>query len=87
MTFPAIILGMLISTLPGALFHLVKGGGLGKLILYLILGWVGFWIGVLLGNLGGLAFWKIGPLNIGMGLVGSLFLLGIGYWLSQIQND
>lgn len=87
MNFPSFILGFFISTLPGALFHVWRGGGFGKLILYMVLGWVGFWGGILLGGLIGMAFWKIGPLNVGMGLLGSVFLLGLGYWLSLIQNE
>ena len=87
MTFPAFILGFIISTLPGALFHVWKGGGLGQLILYIVLGWIGFWGGVLLGSLSGLAFWRIGPLNVGMGLLGSIALLGVGYSLSSIQKE
>ncbi|NMC52918.1 MAG: hypothetical protein GYA48_04715 [Chloroflexi bacterium] len=87
MTFPSFVLGVLISTLPGALFHLWRGGGPGKLLLYILLGWVGFWAGIILGSMAGLEFWNIGPLNVGMGLVGSLLFLGVGYWLSLIQAD
>ena len=45
MTLPAFILGVALSTLIGAAFHFWRGGSLGRLLLYLVLGWVGFWIG------------------------------------------
>lgn len=85
MTLPALIIGILISTLYGAAFHLWRGGGFGRLLLYLILGWVGFWIGQFLGNYFGWTFGSIGPLHLGIATVFSILLLAIGYWLSLVQ--
>ena len=45
MTFPAIIFGIVLSTAYGTAFHFWKGGSLNKLFLYIILSWLGFWIG------------------------------------------
>lgn len=85
MTLPSLIIGILISTLYGAAFHLWRGGGLGRLLLYLILGWVGFWIGQFLGNYFGWAFGSLGPLHLGTATLFSILLLAIGYWLSLVQ--
>ena len=83
MTLPAFFLGVVISTTYGALFHLWRGGGVGHLILYLIMGWIGFWVGQLVANWLGLTFASIGPLHLGLATVGSLMFLGIAYWLGK----
>ena len=51
MTLPALLFGLVVSTLYGAAFHLWQGGGAGRLALYIILSWIGFWIGHLAGSL------------------------------------
>jgi hypothetical protein len=87
MTLPAALLGILISTIFGALFHLWRGGGLGRLILYLILGWVGFWIGQAVGSQFNWNFLSLGPLRLGVATLSSLVFLGIGYWLSLVEVE
>jgi hypothetical protein len=87
MTLPALIFGLLISTLIGSAFHLWRGGGLGRLILYILLSWFGFWAGHLLGDQVGWTFWSIGPLRLGMACLGSLICLGFGYWLSLVKVE
>jgi hypothetical protein len=87
MTLPAALLGVLISTLFGALFHLWRGGGIGRLILYLILGWAGFWIGHLIGTQFEWTFFSVGPLRLGVAILSSLVFLGIGYWLSLVEVE
>ncbi len=87
MTIPGLLFGILISTLYGAAFHLWRGGGFGRLVLYLILGWAGFWIGHILGNLMHWSFASVGPLNFGVATLSSLVFLGIGHWLSQVEIE
>ncbi|MCJ7724422.1 MAG: hypothetical protein MUP03_09840 [Anaerolineales bacterium] len=87
MTFPSFFLGLLISTLYGALFHLIRGGGLGRLLFYLILAWIGFWGGHLLADWLGWSFGMLGPLNLGLATILSLIVLVVGYWLSLIEVD
>jgi len=87
MTLPAFLLGFLISTLIGAAFHLLLGGGAGRLLLYLLLSWSGFWAGHSVANITSLRFVVIGPLNMGLAVVGSLLFLGVGYWLSLVQVE
>lgn len=84
---PAFILGLLASTLYGALFHLWRGGGAGRLLLYLLLSWAGFWIGQAFGSWQGWTFGNIGPLNLGMATLTSLMFLLIGHWLSLIEIE
>ncbi|MDR3574739.1 MAG: hypothetical protein P4L50_12810 [Anaerolineaceae bacterium] len=85
MTLPAFIFGILVATLLGSAFHLWRGGGLGRLILYIIFSWIGFWAGHGIGDQIGITFWTIGPLRLGMAIIGSLIALGIGYWLSLVR--
>ncbi len=85
MTLPSILFGLLIALLIGAIFHLLRGGRLGRLALYLILSLVGFAAGHFLGEWRGWIFFQIGPLDVGMAIVGSLVFLGLGDWLSRIE--
>jgi len=87
MTIPAVLFGIFLSTLYGALFHFWRGGDTKRLILYLVLSWVGFWAGQLLGTAMGWVFAEVGSLNLGMATLGSAIFLGVGYWLSLVEVD
>jgi uncharacterized membrane protein YeaQ/YmgE (transglycosylase-associated protein family) len=87
MSLPTLLFGFLISTLMGAVFHLLRGGGAGRLLLYLILGWVGFWVGHFLASYFGWTFGSIGPLHLGLAVLVSLIFLVIGYWLSLVEVE
>lgn len=87
MTIPALLLGVLIATFVGALFHLWKDGGPGRLLLYIVLSWVGFWLGHVVGLLMDWSFWGVGALRLGTALFGCVFVLFLGYWLSLVQVD
>ena len=64
MHLPTIILGIVLSTLLGGLYHLIRGGSIGKIWLNLILAWAGFWLGDTLAFFTGWSFITIGVLNI-----------------------
>jgi hypothetical protein len=85
MTFPAILLGIVLSTIYASAFHFWKGGSWGKLLIYVIISWLGFWIGHLVGSRIGWSFWTIGPINMGMATLGSLIFLFVGEWLSRVE--
>ena len=87
MSTPMLLLGFILSTLYGALFHLWRGGKAGRLLLYLILSWAGFWFGQLIGSYVGWTFDSIGQLHVITASIGSLIFLGIGYWLSLVQVE
>lgn len=82
MALSAWVLGFVVASLLGALYHLWRGGGLVRIVFYLVLAWVGFSGGVYLTHLNGWAFWIIGELDVGFGALGSLLILGLGDWLT-----
>lgn len=87
MMLQSIFLGFLISTLYGAAFHLWRGGSLWRLGLYLVFSWIGFWGGHWLAHFVNWDFIRVGALNLGSGTLGSLLVLGVGYWLSLAQVE
>ena len=86
MTIPAVLFGVLVSTFVGAGFHLWKNGGIGRLFLYVILAWTGFWAGHILGQALGWTFFSVGPLRFGAALLGCVLVLGVGYWFSLVRR-
>jgi len=87
MTIPAFLLGLIVSTIYGLGFHLLRGGGAGRLLLYLITGWIGFWAGQVIADQLGWSFASVGPLHLGMATVGSLGFLMLGHWLSMVEPE
>jgi uncharacterized membrane protein YeaQ/YmgE (transglycosylase-associated protein family) len=85
MTTPAIIFGIVLSTLYGTAFHVVKGGSLSRIFLYILLSWLGFWAGHFAGSALGWTFAGIGQLNTGMATIGSVVFLFAGEWLSRVE--
>jgi len=86
MSLPAIFLGFVISTLIGAGFHALRGGGGGKFFLDLILGWLGFWLGQYLAGQLGVHFLSLGSLHLGIAIPLTLIFLLIGNWLSPVET-
>ena len=87
MTLPTVLFGILISTLYGAAFHLWRGGNSRRLLYYLALGWLGFWIGHFAAVQFGLTFASVGALHLGMATLLSAVCLALGHWLSLIQVE
>jgi hypothetical protein len=86
MTLPALLLGSVLATLYGAIFHLWRGGSLGKLFLYLFLSWVGFWTGQGIAERMDWSFLSLGPLHFVIATLTSWIFMLIGYWLSLIPK-
>ncbi|MFZ3070065.1 MAG: hypothetical protein WA110_02960 [Anaerolineaceae bacterium] len=85
MNISSILFGWIFATLLGALFHLWRDGGFWKLLLYIGLSWVGFWLGHLAATAWGIGFLDIGQLHLGGGVLGSVVFLFVGHWLSLID--
>ena len=78
MNIPALLLGFIIASLYGALFHLVRGGGPARLFLFMALSWLGFALGHIIGIWRGWILFPVGPLNFGAATIGSILLLALG---------
>jgi hypothetical protein len=85
MTIPSLVFALLIASLYGALYHLIRGGGLGRLLLFLIFGWMGFAAGHLVGIWQEWILIPMGELNLGMSTIGSLVFLVVADWVSHLQ--
>ena len=85
MTLPSLLLGLVIATMCGALFHLIRGGGIFRLGLDILLAWIGFWIGHFIDEYFGFHFLAVGPLNLGAAVAMSVVVLFLGDWLSRIE--
>jgi hypothetical protein len=83
---PVILIGVVISTLYGAAFHLYKGGGLGRLIFYVLLAWCGFWLGQYIATQLEVSIYRFGTLNLVIATLFSVGFLFLGHWLSLIDS-
>ena len=81
MTLPALLFAFLIALLIGALFHAIRGGGGWRLLLNLGVSVLGFALGQVIGIWFGIALFKFGALDLGLGFLGSVLLLIAGAWL------
>ena len=82
MTLPSLLLGLILSTFYGALFHLVMGGGANRMLFYLLAGWIGFTIGNVVAGWFNFTLGAIGPLHVGPATFGSLLTLVLARWFA-----
>lgn len=75
MLTPAAVLGITIATLWGTAFHFVLGGGVGRLLRFILVGWAGFAIGQLVGQTLGNDLWVIGSIQVFPASLGAFVLL------------
>lgn len=87
MTFPAVVFSFFIAMMFGSLLHLWRGGSLGRLVLYLVFSLVGFFAGHFLAGKLGIEFLDVGTIHLGFGILGSLLLLALVYWLSLVDLE
>ncbi|GAB4462889.1 MAG: hypothetical protein Kow0070_22530 [Anaerolineales bacterium] len=85
MTVPSLLLALILALTYGALYHLLRGGGLGRLILYFVLSMLGFAAGHVIGAWRGWVFLPLGLLNLGMSSAGSVLFLLVGDWFSRVE--
>lgn len=81
-----IVFGILLSTLYGAIFHLIRGGSTKMMLLSLLLAWAGFWLGDTLGWYLGWSFAAIGNLNAGTGSISCLIFMLAGDLINRMRN-
>ena len=83
MTLPAILFGLVIALLTGALYHALRGGDGGRLLWFLAAGILGFLAGQALSVFLGWELFRFGWLDVGMGVVASIVLLIGADWLTR----
>ena len=86
MTLPSLLLALLIALLFGVLYYVIRGGSGWVFLFFLGLSVAGFAVGELIGMWRGWAFFVLGSINIGMGILGSALFLGVGDWLSHASK-
>ncbi|MCA9911232.1 MAG: hypothetical protein KC519_21415 [Anaerolineae bacterium] len=79
---PAFTFGFILATLLGAVFHLIFGGDIRRLALYLISAWVGFALGHFAGVAFGINSFNVGTLRAVPAFTGALVALVVAYSLS-----
>jgi hypothetical protein len=84
MTIPYLLFALLIALFIGTLYHLVRDGGLGHLLVFLVASVLGFIGGHFLGVWRGWQFLVWGRYNLGMEVLGSLIFLMISDWLLHL---
>jgi hypothetical protein len=83
MTLSTILFGFICALLMGSGFHLWKGGGLGRLIQYLVVSILGFWLGQFLAVFFQWQLVPVGALQFGFSLTGSGLFLLLAFWLGN----
>lgn len=81
----AFILGFLVATFYGAAFHLLVGGRLPAIPVYLGAAWIGFLLGHFMGDLLGIDILRLGVLQLLSASIGSWLLLLFSRWLIQVE--
>lgn len=81
MTLPSIVLGLVITVLLGALYHAIRGGGGWRLLLFIALSLIGFFLAQWPSVGFGWSLYSIGSLEVGLGGIGSVLFLTVGDWL------
>lgn len=76
-----VVLGFLLATAYGALFHLLVGGGINQILLYIVLAWLGFVVGHLVGGWLGVNWLQVGSIQLFSATVGTWLLLFATRWL------
>ncbi len=76
-----LILGFVLALAFGALFHLFFNGSAERLLAYLLLSILGFWIGNLVGLWLNFTWFRLGSLYLLTASIGSWVMLLSGRWL------
>jgi hypothetical protein len=87
MTFPSVLLALMLALAYGALYHLIRGGGFWRLMYFLGLSFGGFAAGHIIGLWRGWQVFPLGSVNLGLSSIGSLLALLLGDWLGRVGPD
>lgn len=81
MTIPNLLFGLIIALLIGVLFHAIRGGNGWRMLIYIGLSIVGFFLAQWVGGVFAWGLYPFGVLDAGLGVIGSVLFLLLGGWL------
>ena len=81
-TASSLVLALLLSTAYGALFHFLIGGSTRRLLLYILVAFIGFAVGHFIGQMLLVDLLKLGPLYLFSASVGAWIALFGSWWLA-----
>ena len=81
-TASSLVLALLLATAYGALFHFLIGGPTRRLLMYILVAWLGFIAGHFVGQVLNVDFLKLGPLYLFSASAGAWIALFGSWWLS-----
>jgi len=76
-----LVLGFLLASIYGAGFHLIFGGPIKRILVYLAAAWLGFFIGQFLGDFFNFELLKLGKIHLVSATLGAWAFLLLAWWL------
>lgn len=80
---PVLIFAFIIATMYGLGFHLLMGGNARRLALFVVMGWLGFWLGQYIGAAFEINLFKIGLVRLLPATLTALVLLVFAHLLTS----
>ncbi|MBL8154243.1 MAG: hypothetical protein JNM70_08675 [Anaerolineae bacterium] len=87
MPAPTLVFGFILATLLGAVFHLIMGGDVRRLALFLLAGWIGFAIGQLIGVIADIDLLRVGTLRAFSAGLGAIITLILTHFLTYDRGN
>ncbi len=72
---PIFVFAFVIATMFGLAFHVIMGGNVRRMVLFIVTGWLGFLLGQYIGGYLGITLFKIGVVHLLPASVGAIALL------------
>lgn len=82
---PGLVFSLLFALLIGFVFHFLKSGGLLRLFTIETFSILGFVIGHFLASSQKINFLKVGWVNLGFGIIGSIIFSLLGLWITKLN--
>ncbi len=76
-----LVLGFLLASIYGGVFHLIFGGSIRRIALYLVVAWAGFFIGQFIGDFLNFELLKLGKIHLISASLGAWLALFATWWL------
>jgi len=86
MTIPSLVLGIFISLTIAVGFGFFRGSNPRQLLIYIVIGQLGFWFGHFFGQITNIIIFKTGPLLLGDGVLTEILFLLVSIWLSYAES-